>query len=218
MPGAIGEQIGRWNGNILKTAMMRGSFILRRDIINAVARNHPEEDPWPRDFTFWSNVPFFASALESGQSFGYLMTGDSVVVHDDRPDELAMGTHFPGRAVETLKSLVLLLYRNRLFEYQSFEINQRLLDFNEHTIRQVAGLNETDAARMQDHLIQIANIINESISCDELIRNFEEIKKDIPDVLLTFCEGVIDRINDEESFGRIKKLVSLSVKRPMYEV
>ena len=83
---------------------------------------------------------FFISAREHNFDFGYLMQGDTVVLHDDRVDKLSVGCSLKYRTSETLKSIFILMYRNNVFTNEGKEINKKFLEYNISAIERVTSL------------------------------------------------------------------------------
>lgn len=210
MPGEIGEHNGVWKNDVLRTTMMRGSFFVKKDLVEKIANSNAENNPWLTDFVLWQNVPFFISARENNFDFGYLMQGDSVVLHDDRVDKLSVGYSLEYRTAETLKSIFMLMYRNDVFTDEGKEINRKFLKYNIPAIERVTGFNHNDAVRFQTFMLDAVSRFNSTNSVNDF--NVE-----IPDGFERASE-FIELLKYEPVFSRLKQIKSNNPSRVMYTV
>lgn len=210
MPGEIGENNGVWKNDVLRTTMMRGSFFVKKDLVEKIAKCNPEGNPWLTDFVLWQNVPFFISARENNFDFGYLMRGDSVVLHDDRIDKLSVGFSLEYRTQETLKSIFMLMCRNDVFTNEDKEINKRFLEYNISAIERVTRFSHNDAVRFQRFMLEAVCLFNSSNSINdfkvETPKGFEQASE------------FIELLKYEPVFSRIKQIKSSNPSRAMYTV
>lgn len=210
MPGNIGEENGVWKGKILRTTMMRGSFFVKRNLIEDISNNNPEGKPWLTDFVLWQNVPFFISAKELNFDFGYLMQGDTVVLHDDRVDELSVGYSLEYRTSETLKSIFMLMYRNDVFKRNGSIINHKFLEYNVSAIMRVTGFDRGKSIRFQNFMLDIANIFDSA-------NTVSQFKINVPEEFVVASE-FIELLKYEPVFSRVKKIKSNNPSRPVYTI
>ncbi|QQG47327.1 MAG: hypothetical protein HY044_04350 [Candidatus Woesebacteria bacterium] len=218
MPGAIGEENGVWAGDILRTTMMRGAFLVKKDFLQKIARENPNNSPWLEDFVVWQNVPFFLAAREIGLDFGYVMTSDAIVAHDDNIDELSVGYSLPYRRSETLKSLVMLMHRNKIYSPESRDINSRFLRFNLDAISRICGFDKNQAGEFQEILVEVANMINNSNDSGEFNDKWQTRKVSIKSDYLGFADEVVNKLAQDEVFQRVKSLHSSDLTHAMYSI
>lgn len=218
MPGSIGEEIGFWNGEILETGLMRGAFCLKRSLVEAVAAQMPENEPWSRDMTMWSNVPFFICASELHARWGYVMAPEAVVVHDDRlePNTVSMGTALPHRVEETLKGLILISYRNQV-DTVSRKINTCFLTFNVDAIMRLMSCDRTTAQQLQEGLLEMASLLRATASPTEWEQRGSACQTLFP-LSPELEKHLLQRLGQQEVFQRVKGLTSLDCLRPIYTI
>lgn len=210
MPGEIGESNGIWKNDVLRTTMMRGSFFIKKDLVQKIAKSNPVGNPWLTDFVLWQNVPFFISARENSFDFGYLMQSDTVVLHDDRVDKLSVGYSLKYRTAETLKSIFMLMYRNDVFTNEGKEINRKFLEYNISAIERVTGFNHQDAVIFQNFMLDAVNLFNSANSVNDF-------KVKIPNGFEQASE-FIELLKYEPVFSRVKQIKSSNPSRVMYTV
>lgn len=218
MPGAIGEERGIRHGTVLETAIMRGAFLVKRSLVEEVAAHMPAREPWSRDVVLWSNVPFFLTASELGARWGYLMQEDAIVLHDDREDDVAMGTAYPSRAIETLKTILLLCYRNRMELPEVQRLNREFLSFNCDTMTRVLGCGQQAAAQVQHLLMELAGCLRDAADPEAFVNKSQEVLHRYPQEITRIGRQIIQRLEHEEVFERVKALQSLNVKHPIYHL
>jgi hypothetical protein len=218
MPGAIGEDIGVWNGRILQTALMRGAFCVKRSLLEAVAAHMPEQEPWSRDLVVWSNVLFFILANELDAHWGYAMEGQAIVVHDERPDHVAMGTALPMRDTETLKALLIICYRHHLDEEAPRLLNKRFLTLNLSAISRVTSCSLEQSSDIQNMLLALAAVLRQSDHPSELARRANATLADYEKGIGDLGWLVIQSLCVDEVFERVKGLQSLDLSRPIYSI
>jgi hypothetical protein len=211
MPGPIGEENGVWKGDILRTTMMRGSFMVKREMLEKIKLQNPDSKPWLEDFVLWQNVPFFISAREENFDFGYLMDQEAVVLHDDRVDELSVGYKLPYRNQETLKSLLMLMLRNEVFTDEGREINKNFLEYNLASIQRVTGLDENSSVRLQETMLRLAASFNKAETPSDW-------KMDIPEEFKDILDNLVQTLNYQPVFERVKSIKSSNPSRPMYTI
>lgn len=209
MPGAIGETIGKKRDpNILRTGLMRGAYIVRRSLVDQISADMPENDAWSRDFVCWQNVPFFLQAREAGNDFGYLMSGDNIVLHDDRVDSVSLGFRLPLRTTETLKDICQIMVRNQVFTTTNKEVHARFLQFNLSEIMRVTDLDNEKAVAIQQKLLDLAQAFSE-----DSVKSFIEDNK--ADDTIT---KVASKLQHPDVKKRVKQLHSLAPERPIYSI
>ncbi len=218
MPGEIAEERGIWHGSVLETAIMRGAFIVKRTLVEQVAARMPAQEPWSRDAVLWSNVPFFLMASELGAQWGYLMRGEAIVLHDDQEDAVAMGTAYPERSVETLKTMMLLCYRNHLEMPEAQRLNRDFLAFNLDTITRVLGCDQQVATRLQQMLLTLAGCLRHAVDPAALVTNSQKVLHAYPQEINRIGMRIIRKLEHKEVFQRVKSLHSLDVKHPIYHL
>jgi hypothetical protein len=121
---ARANAFGHHNG-LLCTYMLRGAYFLRRRFLSTTT--YPES-PFLADFTVWQNVPLFQTLRESKELFGYLEAPGAVAFHDSRRDNATITKSMGDWMPETLKSIMLLFYRNRLWEHDQSKRNMRFIN------------------------------------------------------------------------------------------
>lgn len=218
MPGVIGEQIWIREGDIMRATMMRGFFWVMREMVDSVAKSNFEHTPWLQDFVVWQNVPFSIVARELGWDFAYLVNGQAVVAHDDRVDELSIGYKLPYRGPETLKSLVMLMYRNSVYTPQGRIVNPRFLEFNLSAITRVAQVDTPLAIEIQELLLHISELINISTDVDDFKARHKTMINAIPGNARNILDKTIECICVGNTFTRIKNNLSLKPSRMIYSV
>ena len=155
VPGQVGETLGTYyNENILLTGVMRGCFFLKKSAIEA----HIDAFGFlfPKDYTVWSNVPFFAGLRELNLRYGYLYSIDTHVINNDQDCDYTMGKDYYDLKHENIKALVLLAMRNRLYLDRSLSKNSRFVEFGIAHVSKLLGVNQIIAKAIFDDLILIA--------------------------------------------------------------
>lgn len=109
--------------DFLETLMLRGAFALRREAIVEVFG----DSPWLPVFTLWQNVPFFLTLRELGKRFGYILNPAATALHDERPHADTVRSLIPLWHAETIKSIILLMFRNHLYESKQRKLNSEFL-------------------------------------------------------------------------------------------
>ena len=218
MPGEIGEERGIWHGSILETAIMRGAFIVKRTLVEQVAAHMPAQEPWSRDAVLWSNVPFFLTASELRAQWGYLMRGEAIVLHNDQEDGVAMGAAYPQRSVETLKTMMLLCYRNHLEMPEAQRLNRDFLTLNLDTITRVLSCDQQMAASHQQMLLTLARCLRHAVDPAALVTSSQNVLHAYPQEINRIGMQIIQRLEHKEVFQRVKSLGSLDLKRPIYHL
>lgn len=219
MPGEIGEDIWIKEGDFMRSTMMRGAFMLRKQAIEEIALLNPDHSPWLKDFVVWQNVPFFLSFRELGLDMGYLLDSKAIVAHDDRIDSLSVGTSLPWRSNETLKSLTILMSRNALYNPDNRKRNfDRFLSYNIPVIERVLGTDYEKAMEVQDIIINIAKIFSESKNANEFINDAKYTLAKVDTKLQEKLNWVINELSNENTYHRVKKILSFDISRRIYSV
>lgn len=218
MPGGIGEENGIWNGNILRTTMMRGAFFVKKSLVDMIARHNNDGDPWLKDFVVWQNVPFFLSARELGGDFGYAMSGKAMVLHDDRKDRFSVTQSASYAQLETLKSLSMLMVRNQVYSPRGKAINTRFLRYNIPAISRVTTFNEHLAQSTQEALLLISGLFAESSCPESFVGEWKERAPIFPEEVSFVISEVVDKLSEKNTFNRVKKLTSFNPKKPIYTI
>lgn len=218
MPGVIGEQIWVRNGNVMRATMMRGAFWVKRGLVDAIAAGNPEREPWLPDFIVWQNVPFFVAAREFGYDFGYILDERTVVVHDDRVDNVSVGFKLPFCGPETMKALVMMMVRNQVFTDEGKFSNPRFIEYNLSAISRVAAVEREDAIIIQHGLLNIARSIYENNTPGDFRRSYFELRQDFPAEARDLCDKMVGSICAGKAYSRIKQLTSPKSSRMIYSV
>ena len=219
MPGEIGEENGIWRGDVLRTTMMRGAYFIRRQMCSDIAEYNPERRPCLRDFAVWQNVPFFLSARELNLDFGYVMQDNLIVFHDeDNTDFLSVSSSLPYRIFETLKSMVLLIYRNRLYNPDLKAQNKRFFNYNLMAIANLFKDENIEPDKIQSLLVEIARLINDVDSGKGLVLAWNDIKKNYFKHIDYLGESIVTLLSSDDIFLRIKEIRAIDLSRPMYTV
>jgi len=216
MPGEIGEENGVWDGDVMGTTMMRGAFFVKRDMLEQIAEHNPDGNPWLEDFVLWQNVPFFIAARELNLDFGYLMNGASVVLHDDRVDNLSVGYSMPYRRIETLRSILMLMSRNEITQTNTSQ--SRFLEYTTPSITRVTGYKKEETVFFRDVLIGVAKIICESDNSEAFLEQFEFFCSSLKEPHSTLIRDVVKTLSEPTVFERVKKIKSLDLSRTIYSV
>ncbi len=218
MPGVIGEKIWKKEGDIMRATMMRGFFWVKREMVDSVAKSNFEPTPWLQDYVVWQNVPFCIAARELGLDFAYLINGLAVVAHDDRVDNLSVGFKMPYRETETLKSLVMLMYRNSVYKTQGRSVNPRFLEYNLGAIARVANVDTNEAMEIQERLLRISELIELSASRDDFKDKYMSITNTISMKDRGLFEKIVEYICTGDAFNRIKNNLSTKPLRMIYSI
>lgn len=218
MPGKIGEEIGLREDNLMMLSMMRGCFWVKRSLIDAVAAINPDKKPWLIDFISMNNVPFFIAAKELGYDLAYLLDQRAVVVHDDRIDELSVGFKLPMREAQTLMEIVALMVRNKVYTPESNSVNGRFLDFNLSEISRVTNSDKSSAVKIQDYLLEIANILDNSADKDDFKSMYRSVRETLEEEVAKICDKVMSSICSGDTYSRIRMLKSPKPLRMIYSV
>lgn len=123
LPSREDYEAGRWSTRYLDALMLRGSYALRlRNLRPLVGQR-----PWNESFNVWQNVPFFLGLREQGQQFGFFLSPELIALHDERPHPDTLRWSMSDFNCETVKSIILLLKRNCLWEERSRALNARFV-------------------------------------------------------------------------------------------
>ncbi|MFB9843917.1 hypothetical protein [Mucilaginibacter ginsenosidivorans] len=123
MPDKGDYNNNQYRNGLLVTKLLRGAFFLKKSMLY---RNFPYQ-PWLESFTVWENVPFFLTMSELKISFGYLIGKSTAALHDERPHKDTIRFSLKSWHAETIKSIILLLYRNKLYLKSQQRLNSRFL-------------------------------------------------------------------------------------------
>jgi hypothetical protein len=178
----------------------------------------PEQEPWSRDLVVWSNVLFFSIANELDARWGYAMEGQALIVHDERPDPVAMGTALPMRDTETLKALLMICYRHHLDEEAPRLLNKHFLTLNLSAINRVTSCSLEQASDIQNMLLALAAVLRQSDHSSELARRANATLADYEKGIRDLGWLVIQSLCIDEVFERVKGLQSLDLNRPIYSI
>lgn len=113
----------------IESHMLRGAFIIRRSCL----RECFDDIPWHESFEVWQNVDMFLSFREMGKVFGYILDSQAACLHDERAHPDTLRSWMPRFHEQTIKSIILLFHRNRLWRPDKQTLNKRFLE----TIRPV---------------------------------------------------------------------------------
>lgn len=218
MPGAIGEENGIWSGDVLRTTMMRGAFFIKKSFIDKITACNQDKEPWLKDFVVWQNVPFFLSVREFDGDFGYAMSSEAIVLHDDRKGAFSVSQSIPYTRTETLKSLSMLIIRNKVFSPTGRAINSRFLRYNIPVISRVTNFDEHLSVLTQEALLQISKLLVESEDPKSFSVEWESSAKNYPREVTIVINGVVAKLSEVNVFFRVKRLKSFKPENPMYTI
>lgn len=207
MPCAYYLKHGHWHDkSFLETLMLRGMYILRREVFSALGTNC---EPWLVDFVLWQNVPFFMSLRETGKIFGYLVKSEVLCLHDERESSYTIRHSLAAFKAETVKAIVLLIYRNRLWERSRRGVNERFLSRMKFVVEQ---MHPAESQRVLGVCFEIARILQQC--------GFQNGKRELRNLLAKsrseLLEQVIERLTySAHCWRRMKCISSLNPAVPM---
>ena len=107
-------------------------------------------------FEVWQNVPFFLTLKELDLRFGYLLESESICLHDERYHQDTLSTRRPDWNAQVVKSIILLFYRNELWEERQQSLNRRFIETMAEVLAAHVVIRAEDALRS---LLQIAQCL-----------------------------------------------------------
>ena len=123
MPTEEDYRLSRRHSDYLEALMLRGAFVIRRETICRCLG----KSPWNVLFDLWQNVPFFLSLRENGVRFGFLLDRSIIALHDERPHPDTLKWSMQEWNAETVKSIILLFKRNKLWNEPMRDQNARFV-------------------------------------------------------------------------------------------
>ena len=130
MPSKLDFQLFHPHGRVfIESHMLRGAFVIRRKTLKELF----DDRPWHGSFEVWQNVDLFLTLRELKKTFGYVLDTHAPCPHDERSHPDTIRSWMPKFHEQTIKSLILLFHRNRLWKANQRILNQRFWD----TIRPV---------------------------------------------------------------------------------
>lgn len=132
MPSEYDYFVGQHSKRFLESLMLRGAFIVRRVILEKDFANRP----WLTTFDVWQNVPFFLTLREMGKTFGYILDSSALCLHDNRWHKDTLETRRADWHAQTIKSIILLFYRNQLWKKEQQLLNQRFIETMSEVLQQ----------------------------------------------------------------------------------
>jgi|GEM_PF-6928114 len=170
MPNSQDYASNKRQGSLLKTHMLRGAFIIKRIVL----LQNFGLNPWLKIFRVWQNVPFFLTLSEINIQFGYLLDEDIIALHDERAHPATIRASMKNWKIETLKSIILIFFRNQLWTKTLKKRNQRFIQ----TIKKVVGDLGVNSENF-DYLFDIAKVL--SVDRAKLRTELNHLKLVIPE-------------------------------------
>jgi hypothetical protein len=171
--------------HFVSSLLLRGAYIIRRDVLKQIFK----DKPWIKHFKVWQNVPFFLTLKENGITFGYLKYWNTICLHDERPHKETLRNSMKDWLPETLKSIILLFFRNQLWLPTYYHQNTRFIT----TIKGV--LTSLHLANDIEIIKQIAKTIAISKSYK---KDLKELSKKIKDQPIQKAIKLIMNVNKQE--------------------
>ncbi len=188
MPDRSNYLISKKNGQLLQTNMLRGAFVVRKNIL----KRFFGKNPWHPVFKVWQNVPFFLTLKEKNVSFGYLLDDDIIALHDDRPHRDAIKSSMELWHSETIKSIILLFYRNELWKHKHQKNNGRFIN----VMKAVLSNHSTLAPNKNIYYsFQVAKILSKR---DLIVKKLTRLSDEIEDAVFKTAIKLLLNCNQSE--------------------
>jgi len=202
MPSSYDYEASQYHGEFLESLMLRGAFIVHRELLQTVFANRP----WLTIFEVWQNVPFFLTLRELGFTFGYLLDLNAICLNDERQHRDTFRIRRHDWYAHTVKSIILLFYRNQLWRPEQQELNRRFL---KKMAQVLEGYLLSPVAVSMPLMIQTARYL--SMSAEEGRKNIAELLSEATDIRFRDALTLLLR----EQWKEIQLVHSRNLNQPM---